>query len=379
MSRRRCADASKLRLSLALCCALAGGCSVFEAPLQSVSDGGDKAPVNGKDAGDEPPRDASDDEEDAGRDAGPAEDTDAAGSDAGSDASTDAAVEPPEEIPQRPATLAACGFGTPTSSASVGAGSLDEISGMVASRKNANIFWVIEDSGGGPSVHAINSSGVLVATYRVAGTAVDYEDIAIGPGPDPSKDYLYVADIGDNEGNRSTIIAYRAPEPTVLADQTAINDSLVSVEPLPMKYPKGPSNAESLFVDPVNSDIYVVTKDGFTRPNTVYRLPGPHQATVVRELEKIVPVFAGVGLDIAITAADISPDGKHIMIRSLRSLSHWTRAPGVSIADTLIGTTPCDALLGTENKGESVTLTNAGYYTVSEGLGTPLYYAPFTP
>ena len=43
----------------------------------------------------------------------------------------------------------------------------------------------------------------------------DWEDIAIGPGPDPNQHYLYIGDIGDNRGEYREIVVYRVPEPRV--------------------------------------------------------------------------------------------------------------------------------------------------------------------
>ena len=43
----------------------------------------------------------------------------------------------------------------------------------------------------------------------------DWEDIAVGPGPDASKSYVYVADIGDNEGQYQYKYIYRFEEPVL--------------------------------------------------------------------------------------------------------------------------------------------------------------------
>src|SRR5205085_5173224 len=75
---------------------------------------------------------------------------------------------------------------------------LQEISGIIASRKNHDVLWVHED-GPQTSVVAINTSGRLLGTLTLTGVqTVDWEDIAIGPGPVAGVDYLYIADIGDN-------------------------------------------------------------------------------------------------------------------------------------------------------------------------------------
>lgn len=358
MFSRRCAeraDATRVRPLLFSCALLTASCAVFEAPIETASDDASASFDSGE------PLQSSADAEPTPEDAG----------------NPDAASEPATPIPVRP-MLAKCGFSTPIGTGVVEVAKLDEISGIAVSRRNPRIVWAIEDSGNGATVHALNDRGALVATFTVSGAAVDYEDIAVGPGPVAGTSYLYIADIGDNNGMRPGITVYRAPEPAVAWDQPFETTPLLSVDPLPMKYPTGTYNAEALMVDPETQDLYLITKDGFQVPNTLYRLAAPHTPAVTRTLEKLIPVYAGAGTDIAVTAADISADGKHIMIRSLRSLNHWTRKPGVSIVETIRDTEPCDAELAPdETKGESVSFASDGYYTISEGASESLHFVAY--
>lgn len=329
-------------------------CSVFEPPITQ----------GGRDAGDD---DASS-EHDASDDA-------AAMLDGGGDGSV---VIP---VPRRP-ELEACDFGAPTTLATVTHAALDEVSGAAASRKNPRVLWMLEDSGSAAVVYAINDLGAVVALYTVGGAAIDYEDLAIGPGPTPGVDYLYVGDIGNNTGTRTTRTVYRAPEPLVAWDQAYTTGALTSVEPLPFVFPApyAEDNAEGLFVDPETGDVYVVTKNGFNRPNTLFVLSAPHTPAVARTMAFVGGVFAGEGTDIAITSADISADGARIVMRSLHAVNHWARIEGTSIADTILGTLPCDGVVGpTETKGESITLGATGYFTFSEGISQPLTFVPFAP
>jgi len=76
-------------------------------------------------------------------------------------------------------------------------GALDEISGLTASRRTSNRYWVHNDSGDGPHLYAINSAGSLRQTVSLSGVSPrDWEDIATGPGPIGGEPYLYVADFG---------------------------------------------------------------------------------------------------------------------------------------------------------------------------------------
>src|SRR5262249_26664738 len=70
---------------------------------------------------------------------------------------------------------------------------LTEVSGVVASRAHPPVFWVHNDSGGEPTVYAISPTGASLGAYPIAGaTAIDWEDIAIGPGPERGTSYLYL-------------------------------------------------------------------------------------------------------------------------------------------------------------------------------------------
>jgi hypothetical protein len=359
-------------LALALCTA----CSPFEPPLPA--DDASTRPVQPEDAGTDAMSDATRDDARAdGGDLDAGVTVDASADASLEDATSDAAIDAAVMIPRRPA-LARCGFLAPVSTGTVVEPGLNEVSGMAVSRRNPRVLWIIEDSGNGAIVHAVNDTGALVATYTLGGNAIDYEDIAVGPGPEAGVSYLYIADIGDNNGSRATVVVYRAPEPEVQWDQARTTGALPQVTPFPMRYPSGARNAEALMVD-VNQDFYVVTKDGFTRPNTVYRLAAPHQAATPRTLEEVASLFGGAGTDLSVTAGDISADGSRIIIRTLRSATHWSRAPGQTIVQALQTATPCDAELASENKGESISLDVNGYYSISEGTGTPINFVAFTP
>ena len=105
-------------------------------------------------------------------------------------------------------------FATGVVTGQVASRAIIEASGMVASRKNPGVLWVHNDSGDSARVFALSYHGDLLASYNLTGaSAVDWEDMALGPGPDPGKEYLYLADIGDNRRKRSFVTIYRIPEP----------------------------------------------------------------------------------------------------------------------------------------------------------------------
>src|SRR5919107_911116 len=106
------------------------------------------------------------------------------------------------------------GYGPPTRITTIKNESINESSGLVASRTSPGVYWTHNDSGDGPFIYALDTRGQSLGTFRVTGaTNRDWEDIAAGPGPQPNRPYLYVGDIGDNDSKRNEVVVYRVPEP----------------------------------------------------------------------------------------------------------------------------------------------------------------------
>src|SRR3569833_2877109 len=131
---------------------------------------------------------------------------------------------------------------------------LDEISGIAASGVNEDIYYVHNDSGDTSRFFAIKPNGKLISTIFFKGDkkepqgVADCEDIAVGPGPDSNKNYVYIGDIGDNSVDRKYITVYRFAEQTSWADINSIHNAMPV--PVHFKYPDGPKDAETLMIDP---------------------------------------------------------------------------------------------------------------------------------
>src|SRR5262249_7182653 len=135
--------------------------------------------------------------------------------------------------------------------------------------------WVINDSEG-PVVYGVEPDGRIVDRVRVSGAGVqDWEDLAIGPCP--AGRCLFIADIGDNTGQRPRITIYRLPEPPRGSSMSA------AAEAFHATYPDGPHNAESLLVD-ADGRMYVITKG---RSADVYRFPASLTPNSTSMLERV--------------------------------------------------------------------------------------------
>lgn len=257
----------------------------------------------------------------------------------------------------------------------------DEVSGMAASRRNFGILWIHNDDYGDNRIMAITIAGALAATYTVGTGAIDPEDMAIGPGPLPGRDYLYLADIGDNDSVRSTIFVKRFLEPLVPIGGPPHSETISAVDVLRFTYPTGATapthkDAETLLVDPWNGDIYIVTKR--TSVGHVYRAAYPQSTTGTTVLERVASLSWGWPV-----GGSVSPDGFQVLIRRYSGYnpqaSVWTRGPGEPLWHAF-QRPRCDVPLATEPQGEAVSwdALGLGYFTLSEnqaaGAQIPIWY-----
>jgi hypothetical protein len=250
---------------------------------------------------------------------------------------------------------------------------LRELSGIAASSRNPGVLWVHNDSGDSARIFALGANGTTRGTYTLSGAkAVDWEDIARGPGPDPDRPALYVGDIGDNAAARAAIVVYRVPEPEVGRNAGAV--TLEGVDALELRYPDGAHDAESLLVDPKSGELFVITKNLAGGPVGVYRAPADLAANSTTMLERVGTISLPTGLPSAVTAADVSPDGRTVAVRTYGSVLLWDRPPGTSIPEVL-EKEPCRGPIPPEIQGEAIGFQDdsRGYVTVSEGSEPTLH------
>ena len=207
-------------------------------------------------------------------------------------------------------------YGPPAQIATIKDKSVSESSGLVASRSKPGAYWTHNDSGDGPFIYAFDNRGDSLGVFRVTGAqARDWEDISIGPGPQPNKSYLYIGDIGDNDKERSEIVVYRVAEPVLNNVKSTRSRPAVteSAEAIRLQYPDGKHDAEALLVHPTSGNIYIVTKVALANP-VVYEAAAPLIAGKLITMRRIgevrVPsLFGGV-----ITGGAISPDGRRVAL-----------------------------------------------------------------
>jgi hypothetical protein len=296
--------------------------------------------------------------------------------------------------------LAACALAAPriadaqscpqfTSGVSLGtvdSSSLTEVSGIAVSRRFPNVLWAHDDSGDSARVFAVGTDGTHLGIFNLSGaSAVDWEDMAIGTGPVAGQDYLYVADTGNNALDRAVVTIYRAPEPALDTFQLPVTTAIGGVAAFPVQYPGGVRrDAETLLVDPVSGDWFLVTRDRSRTGSTyVYLNPYPQQPGVTTTLQLVATLASAT----EIKGGDVAPAGDLVLLRT-HSTSQavsgllWPRAPGTDL-ESVFATSPCAAPLVFEPQGEAVAFApdGLGYYTLGEGANQPIYFygAPTPP
>jgi hypothetical protein len=274
-------------------------------------------------------------------------------------------VTPPPPPPQDLVEAACTGGVAAAAPAPVVSNELVEASGLAASRAHPSVLWAHNDSGDTARVFAIGFDGADLGTWTVPSlTALDWEDMAIGPDPASGGDALYVGDIGDNAQSRASVTVVRFAEP----DPGAGSGSTAAPEVLTLTYPDGPHDAEALLVDPVDATVVVVTKET-SGPAHMFVTPAGTVFGGSATLESAGNVPLAL-----VTAGDAAPDGAAVMLRTYGGVRMYRRAAGQSIADAL-GTAGCDAAAAAENQGEAAAFLagSDGYVTVSEGSHQDLH------
>ena len=239
---------------------------------------------------------------------------------------------------------------------------IDELSGIAASRRNVGTYWVHNDSGNPAVVYAIGEDGTDLGSFTLQGaTNVDWEDVAVGPGPN-GPNYLYVADIGNNSGTpRNTVVVYRVPEPAV-----PDSGALTGVDTLQLTYPTGLTpDAEALIVDPVSGGIYVVTKTGGTA--TVYR------ANIFGGLDQVATLPLAL-----VTGGDVTAAGDVVALITYTGVKVFPRPSGGSLEAAFAqpscdGAFPALAVPHVQYEAIGFAPDGRGYVTASEGVNPPLH------
>ncbi len=257
---------------------------------------------------------------------------------------------------------------------------ITESSGIAVSRCQPDVIWTHNDSGDGPFIFAVNHLGKHLGTWQVRNAEnIDWEDIA-GFKDSDGKCRLFIGEIGNNRDERSEQKLYRIAEPNVRdSDADSTRKEPQQTEPaqvLTFSYPDSHQNAETLMVNPINGDIYVLTKHS-SHPAGVYKLKPFFDRTGTVKAEKITDITVPAVPNGLLTGGDISPDGKRVIICDYFAAYELELPNGLGSFDDIWKQKPSVIELGDRKQGEAISYSSDGVsiFATSEGKHSPLIEA----
>lgn len=266
---------------------------------------------------------------------------------------------------------------------------LSEVSGIACSRVTPGYIWMQSD----------DYESLIIATNELAQKIFmqvnfdkkirwDWEDMS--GGMYEGKHYLFIGAFGDNDEDdgKYSIVYFEEPEITPSSPSTTVTPSQIRFQ-----YPGGKKhNAEALMYDNVEQVIYVITKvyydvcQVFSLPFRLDYGDEEQELTYVCDLG----VRSDLGTDAKpskgfhlVTAADISPDGKYILIKNHNNILaayswilYWEREGNESVAETVKRQPVVLNCYQYEWQGEAICwLDDDTFYTTSDAdSGNPPVY-----
>lgn len=251
---------------------------------------------------------------------------------------------------------------------------LSEISGIMASRQYPGKYWVHNDSGDTGRIFLIDSVANLHCEFYLEGVhAVDVEDIAWVNNA--GRNYILLADIGDNQAKRSDIKLYYFEEPKLSDGKRLDSIPASQIQEFTVRFPDKSRDAEAIFVDPIDQRFYLISKRDFY--STLYTADIFEKREGKYTLKKLLELpFTFV------TAADITSSGDALLMKNLTQVFFWERSPKESILSTLRKPYKRVAYQA-EPQGEAIAFDLKGhkFVTISErpfGLDAYLYQYKIT-
>ena len=262
-----------------------------------------------------------------------------------------------------------------------------EVSGIACSRVTPGYIWMESDEKSGYIIATTEKGDERACKLKMSKSiGWDWEDMS--GGVYNGVNYLFIGSFGDNNEERTDYRIIYFEEPAI--DPVNLPEQTVTPQYIKYVYPDGRShNNEALMYDNLTNEIYIITKVYYDVCQ-VFRLPFRlDYGDEVQTLEYICDL--GLQTDIGygnyegrqlryrgfhlVTAADITPDGKYILIKNHNNIVaafcwvlYWVRQEGESVADAIRRQPqPIKAYNTTEWQGEAICwLDDDTFYTTSD-------------
>lgn len=190
---------------------------------------------------------------------------------------------------------------------------------------NSDLIWMVNDSGNKPILFGLNTKGEIKKELEIEAKNHDWEDLASDP-----EGNIYIGDFGNNESKRKNLAILKVSASNLQSDAS------VAIERISFKYPdqeKFPPKKKKRYFDCEaffyhNNSFYLFTKsrvkDDFGK-TSVYKIPakpGTHEAQLLGSYSNCSDLRCWI------TAADISNDGKKMVLLNQKSVLLFTNFKG---------------------------------------------------
>lgn len=193
---------------------------------------------------------------------------------------------------------------------------LKEVSGT-ETIKGSELIWMLNDGGNKSKIYGLNLAGKIIEEVDIAAKNNDWEDLTSDKNGN-----LYIGDFGNNQNGRKNLAILKVS----FADLE--KESPVPIDRISFKYPdqnKYPPKKKSMYFDCeafffFKDSLYLFTKSrvkGDFGKTKLYKIParrGQHEATYMGSYSSCEKP------DCWITSADISDDGKKVVLLNHKSV-----------------------------------------------------------
>ena len=274
---------------------------------------------------------------------------------------------------------------------------VSESSGLASASFSDTALWTHNDSGDTGRFFLVDTPSCrTLASYAISvpptvqdpnsgesTTNLDIEDMARGRTAD-GKPMLLLADIGDNQQARPAHVVYEMPEPDGSTADPEVEQPVAPLAIHTFSYPGPAWDAESIAVLP-DRRLVIVTKPRST-PDLTYtghseiyvstapmRDSGLDPLVIAKVADVDVTQLLGQtsGDAIATTAADITADGRRLVVRTYTTAFEWPVGTDGDLA-AAVARPPGVVRLLPAKQGEGIAYSRDGgaLWTSSEGSGT---------
>lgn len=160
---------------------------------------------------------------------------------------------------------------------------------------NSNLLWTIEDSGNKNNIYGLDLKGNIVKDIDISNSSnIDWEDLT-----SDKEGNLYIGDFGNNSKNRDSFIIYKVSN---------LNAKKTEAERINFVLPESikPKDFEAFFL--WNGYFYLFSKEN--KSSMLFKVPNRVGKHIAQKAFK----FNLKGKNLKITSADISEDGKTLVL-----------------------------------------------------------------